>query len=401
MRGRSAAGSVPEYTGPRVLFFCDHLGYANGVTHGATTYFLGVLPRLRNAGVELTTCFLRERHEAAEALESEGVCPFFLNRSKWDLRAYSDLLELIRQRDVDLVHAAGMKGILLGRLAARAANVPAVIHLHDTAPPGRLLGALQRSLADSTTLCLTISRAVARCATRDFGIPPGRVRTLYNGIDLKGTLPVEASERARVRASVRRELDLPEESAVVGIVGRLVPEKGHKVVIRALESLQGVPPPFRLLVVGEGPERAACEGLVARNGLGEMVRFTGHRTDVPRLLLAMDVLAVPSHREGLSYSILEAMAAGVPVVASRVGGIPEIIRDRENGLLVRPGDPEALAVALRELSGSSSLRESLADRGRSTAEEFSVERHMEGLLAIYREVLQRGQAGGSGAPESA
>ena len=133
----------------KVLFVNDHLGYPGGVIHGATRYFLNVLPRLNRDEIDLKVCFFRERHPAAEQLEAAGICPIFLNRRKWDLRVLRDLIHLVREHDADILHLNGMKGCLLGRCAARVTGRHAIIHLHDVNPPGLVTGFLQRRVARS------------------------------------------------------------------------------------------------------------------------------------------------------------------------------------------------------------------------------------------------------------
>jgi len=367
----------------RLLFLSDHLGYEGGRVHGATTYFLSVLPHLHRSGIHLTPCFLRERHEAAEALESSGVNPIFLNRSKWDPRAVVDLVRLIRSERIDIVHAAGMKGILLGRFAARLTDVPVVIHLHDMTPPGRILGPLHRAMSGWTDLCLTVSDAVGGSASSEFGLPPERVETLYNALSRD-----RFRERSpRDRAQVRQDLGLPEGVPVIGAIGRMVPTKGHSVLLEALPELCQAYPGLRLLVLGEGPTRATCENLARKLGISEAAVFMGHRSDVARVLTAMDVVAVPSLEEGLSYSILEAMATGIPVVASRVGGIPELVRHEETGLLVDPSSPSSLAGAIRRVLDDTDLGSRLSGAALEFVDQFSMDRHIERLLWSYSTVL--------------
>lgn len=369
----------------RLLFLSDHLGYSEGVIHGATTYFLNVLPLLKAAGIDLYVCFLRNRHPVAEKLEEQGIRPVFLNRGKWDPRALSDLVSLIKKHDINLVHAAGMKGILLGRAACRIRRCKFIMHLHDTSVPGPLLRFLHRAMAGWTDRCLVISNAVGNVARKEFGLRPERVTVLYNGIDLdKFSNP---SHGARQR--IRNEFSIPGDAPVVGITGRLSPEKGHELFLREVPNLLQTHPALHVLIVGDGPTRAQCEHLVDKIGAAFAVRFTGHRDDIPDVLQALDVLAAPSFREGLSYSVIEAMAAGKPAAAFNVGGLPELISHENTGLLAPERDAPGLVNAIRRLIVDKSLSENIACNAQRHAQKFSVSSHSESLLAIYRQVLQQ------------
>lgn len=356
-----------------ILFLSDHLGYAEGVIHGASTYFLHVLPALPRAGVALTVCFLRGRHPAAEQLEAEGVRPVFLGRGKWDVRALGDLIRIIRQHEIEVVHAAGMKGILLGKAAAKWTGVKCVIHLHDTNPLDPLTRALQRMTAGWADRCVAISRAVAVYAHETMGVAAERVRVVYNPLPDVAVAEAEASDDSAVK---------------LAIVGRLAPEKGHAPFLRAAAEWLKARPKVRLMIVGDGPLRAELELLVSALGLNEQVVFTGQRNDVAALLRAARVLVVPSLREGLGYVALEAMAAGCPVAAYAVGGIPEIIEDGVNGLLAPPGDADALLANIDRVVRDRALAGRLAAAGRERVKDFSLSGHVQALLRVYDEARE-------------
>lgn len=367
----------------RVLFLSDHLGYAEGITHGATTYFLNVLPKLKAENVELTVCFLRERHEASRQLESLGITPVFLNRSKWDPRALTDLMQIIRDRRIQIVHAAGMKGILLGRIAARLTNCRSIIHLHDTNSPGLLLGQLQRMMAHWSDLALVVSRAVGELASDEFRIPAARVKTMYNPLDVRQFEAITADNRTKFRA----EMNIAHDAPVVGITGRLSPEKGHEVLIRIMPKILSRLPKAVLLIVGDGVLRERCEAIVEQLQLQQCVRFSGFRQDVPDALAAMDVVVMPSSREGLSYSLMEAMAAERPVVAFAIGGMRELIVDGYNGLLIEPGNADALTRGILEVLENRACATYLANNAHKTVSNFSIGQHVTELKLRYRTVL--------------
>jgi len=197
---------------------------------------------------------------------------------------------LIKKRDINLVHAAGMKGILLGRIACRICKCKFIMHLHDTSVPGPLFSYFHRAMTGSTDRCLVISNAVGEFAHDVFGVSQEQIALLYNGIDLeKAANPIPEK-----RKSLRREFNLPDNVPVVGIVGRLSTIKGQTLFLQAMPDLLRTHPNVHLLFAGDGPARAECETLVAKLNLKNSVVFAGYRTDMPDVLSAIDLLAVPS-----------------------------------------------------------------------------------------------------------
>lgn len=367
----------------RVLFVNDHLGYSHGVTHGGTTYLTHTLGNLPRVGVLPSLCILRGFHPAAERLRAVGVDPVFLGRAKWDPRALPDLLALLRRDKPDIVHLNGMKAHLIGRLAARAAGIPAIVHLHFEYAP--VLGPLQRALGRRTPRLLAASERLAEHGRNAFGVPGDRSEAVYNG------LPDEAFAVAPdARRTIREWLAIPADAPVIAVVGRLMlrPDKGHRELLRALALVQRRLPDVVLVIAGDGPARSACEHLTDELGLRQNVRFVGQIERVADVLAASDVAAMPSMcEEAFGYAALEAEAVGRPVVAFRVGGLPEAVVDGRTGILVERGDVEALGHALEELLVDGARRSSMGVAARAFASEFTIERHVQRLGEIYRELL--------------
>jgi glycosyltransferase involved in cell wall biosynthesis len=370
----------------RILFINDHLGYPGGSWHGVTRYCVDVLPSVDPSEFEITACFLRPPHPAAAELERRGLRPIFLGRSRADPRALTDIVRLVRDRGIQALHLGGNKASLLGRIAARRTDRPAIIHLHDINPLGPVLGFLQRRVAPWTSRALAVSESAASAASDRFGIPTGRVILLRNGVAQSAFEKIDPGAGARIRS----ELRIREEDPVVGIVGRLAAEKGHDLLLRAWPSLLEVCKGAILVVVGDGPTRQACESLVSRLGIESRVRFTGHRGDVGNLLAVMHAVAVPSKREGFGYAALEALAAGKPVVGFRVGGLQSIVEEGRTGFLVRPGDGASLVQALTKVLNDKDLRTRLGEQSLRRAGEFTLEAHVRRLEEIYRSVIREG-----------
>ncbi len=364
----------------RVLFLSDHFGHAGGVIHGATRYFLTVLPKLQERDVELSVAFLRQAHPAVDRLRHTGVEPVFFGRAKWNPLTVLDVRRMLKRECVQVIHAAGMKGILTARIAGRIAGVPVVAHLHDLLPISPMLAKPLRWTAGWAAHTLAVSRDVASFADETLKIDPARTEALANGMVID---EIEKTD-AGAGLAFRERVGITADAKVIGIIGRLVPVKGHDALLRAMPGVLAKEPSARLLIVGDGPERKSLEARAHELGLSGYVFFTGQVTDVYAALRAVDVCAMPSLSEGLPYVLLEAMAMGKPVVASAVGGLAETLRHCENGVLVRPNDAQALTKALVSVLTDPLLVETIVKGGRATVRTFDIANHIDRLVTIYR-----------------
>lgn len=374
---------MADTVAPRVLALADHLGHAEGRVHGATTYYTTVFPRLIRAGVDLTVCFMGPPHPAADRLEAQGVTPLFLDRERWDPRALGDVLRLIDERDIQVLHLAAFKSHILGRIAAALKGRSAIVHLHDTVPIVWPIRFVLRRLAARTDLALAVSDPVGRFGVEQYGLDPRRVRTLHNAIDLGARDP----DPTRARADLVAEFRLPTDSRLVGLIGRLAPMKGHEYAIRALPGLLDKCPSARLVFCGEGVELENLRSLARQLEVESAVVFAGQRSDIPRVLAALDVVVMPSmFGEGLPYAAIEAIAAGRTIVAFPTAGIPEVVPDDQAGLLVPAGDVEALSDALGRVLLDDALRIRLEAGAARHSRKFGLDQHVEELVAIYGEL---------------
>jgi glycosyltransferase involved in cell wall biosynthesis len=368
---------------PPVMVLADHIGYADGVRHGVTTYLLHVLPLLAAAGVDLTVCFLRAPHVAAADLQARGIRPVFFDAHKWDPTVALRVAALARRNRVRLLHATGVKGTLVARIAARLIGARTLVHVHDLNDPGAGLSALQQLLAQPTDAAVCVSEAVRELTVTRYRVPPGRVRIARNGIPLEMLRTAGANARSRVLA----ELGIDPGRPVLAVIGRMHPVKGHRSLLTMLPEIVRDCPRAVLLVIGDGPERAPCEALARSLGMSDHVRFLGRRGDVPRLLAAIDLVLMPSYSEGLGLAAIEALAAARPVIAFAVGGLPEVVSEGVNGRLVPPGDFQAFAAAVVETLRDPGRRLSYARGAASSAQRFSLEMHVQRLIECYRMTL--------------
>jgi glycosyltransferase involved in cell wall biosynthesis len=262
---------------------------------------------------------------------------------------------------------------------------------------GRRHRLLERVTAPLSDAVVTCSEAVRQYALATYGLRPGLVQTLRNAI-------VIPQRRPGVRERVRRLFGGDPEDRVIGSVGRLdEPKKGLAVFLRAAGRLArdmqdtqktGDGAKLRFVLVGAGPARPRLEALARAEGIDRLTTFMGERRDVSDLMEGFDLFVQPSLWEGFGVTVLEAMAAGLPIVASRVGGIPEIVREGETGSLVPPGDERALAEECRRLLREPELACRMGAAGRARLEEsFDIDRLVDETATLYRDLLARRRGG--------
>src|SRR2546425_10806161 len=300
------------------------------------------------------------------------------------------LIRFLRDRDVDVVHTHRYKDTVLGAMAAKLAGVPHVIRtIHGLREPMRgwdRAKFLAYEALDKAALWCFADRVIAVSRTmaeilRQSGYRRSSVTHIHNGLDLQQIVA------ARSRQDVRRELGVGADAFLIGTVGRLSAVKAHADLLRAAALILQFNPEATFLIVGDGPLRDALTALAAELGVDHACVFAGPRADVYDLVGAMDVFVLPSLDEGIPMALLEAMALGRPVVATRVGGVPEVVRHRETGLLVAPRNERALAAACLELAANREWGEVLGARARRVVEvEFSQASSGQDLLNTYREV---------------
>lgn len=366
---------------PPVMVLGDHFGYAGGVAHGVTSYFLDVLPALARRGVDLTFCLLREPHPAASALHAHGITPIFLSAARWDPFVTFRLAKIAREKRVGVLHASGVKAALVARVVARMIGARAIAHVHDLVIPSTPVRFGHALAARPSDMAICVSRAVQITAEEGYHVDRSRLRVIHNGIHPERFHPDDRELRARVRA---REGIAPDR-IVIGMVARMYPVKGHRMMLKMMTSIVRACPAAMLMLVGDGPDRADCEALTDELGLREHVHFLGQRGDVPELLAAADIGVMPSESEGLGLAGLELLAAGCPLVTFDAGGMRDFVTDGVNGRLIAAGDAAAFANAVIELLLDPQLRATSGQRGRDTALTFSVEAHVERLISCYEE----------------
>jgi glycosyltransferase involved in cell wall biosynthesis len=358
---------------------------------GAENHLLSLVSQLPKERFEVTVAFFKE-----EAIEARSLVPDFqalgvklvdLGMSRrWDVQALRRLVRLLREGRYHLLHTHLFRADLLGALARRWAKVPylcSTVHNTDPFYTHPLWRRLARWAAGEANRVIVISDAIGRFMANQVGIDPGRLIRIHYGLKV-------STDKPSLRAAIRSEFGIDPETPVAGIIARLTPQKSHKVLLEAFALVKAKLPESHLIIVGHDPDglRPSLEALVDQLGLTNSVDFLGYRDDREALIEAMDCFVLPSRWEGFGLVLLEAMTLGRPVVATRVGAIPEIVVDGTTGLLVETDSRAALADALVRTLGDRAFAQRLGTQGHKRVLcDFAPEKMLASTVECYDRIL--------------
>ena len=363
--------SSTELFGPQktVLHECvalNRLGWRAEVVNLCARPDAPVAADYRNAGVQYSEIVCRAHRTLADA---------------------ASLRDRIRESRSTVLHAHGYKPDIYSLLAARGSAAATVTTIHGwtaDSPKVRFYEWLAARSWRYYDAVISVSENYRNIALR-FGVPPSRCTVMHNAI-----LPSYASDHAGTgdRAAARAELRVKDDELAIAMVGRLSPEKRHHLGIEVLRAIAGQQPNARLCIIGDGPERKAIEALVLSTGLASKVRMLGHRADVARLYSGIDALLITSEREGVPNVMLEAMLWGKPVIATAVGGIPEVIADPSQGLLAERDDHATLIAQVLRVTKDPALGARIGAAARARIlESFDFQRRVARSVELYDAVL--------------
>lgn len=358
----------------RVMFLTTSLPIG-----GAETLLSNLVRKLDRDRFEPEIACLKELGELGETLSAELPVHSGLLAGKYDLRVLPRLMRLFWARRIDAVVTVGAGDKMFwGRLAAWLADVPVVLSaLHSTGWPDSV-GKLNRLLTPITDGFIGVAEAHGKHLVHRENFPPEKVFTIYNGVDTERFAPNRTNE-------LRRELGIPMDAPLVGILAALRPEKNHELFLAGAQRICESLPIAQFVIIGDGERRNELQSIASELGIARAVHFVGSRSDVPSILPDLDVVALTSHNEASPVSILEALSCGVPVVSARVGSVPETVIPGETGELFEPGDLDAFVSATVGLLSCCDTREELGRRGR---EHVELHYSLEAMVAGYEGLIQ-------------
>jgi glycosyltransferase involved in cell wall biosynthesis len=360
---------------------------ATGTNGGAQEHVYSLVTRLDPARYDVRVVSL-SHGSSVRRLQRAGIDVTVIDELD-DTLAVAAVAEAVATFEPEILHNHMYRAEVVGTRAAltlgeRGSKRPAVIStVHSSRVRCSEDRQTLRRLTPRIDHLVVVSRAIEQ-KVREEGRAGAAVSLIYNGVDL------QRYNHQQPCCTLHEEYGIPEHAQIVGVVARLEAEKGHRTLVDAWPDVLAAVPDAWLLIVGEGSERDSLEAETAALGIESRVVFTGRREDVPAVTAALDVSVLPSYREAQGLSVLEAMALSRPVVASNVGGIPEMIEDGVTGLLVPPNDHSALAAAIVRLLTDHPLADMIARRGHDMVHErFCIEKMVRSIEALYDESAAR------------
>ena len=339
-----------------------------------------------------------EVHRSMRAAQSAGVrvitIPGLLRRIAplYDFFSFLKVLRVIRREKPKIVHTHTSKAGVVGRVAAFMAKTPVIVHT----PHGHIFYGyfgrvttcifihIEKLLAKITDKIITLTNREGIDHVRFKIVSPEKFITIHSGVDIQRFITTKSEAD-----SLKRSFGMGAESLVVGTVGRLVPIKGHEYLVEAAPKILKEVPGVKFVLVGDGYLRPKLERLTYALNVQDAFLFLDWRSDIPKIMSMFDLFAFPSLNEGMGKVLIEAMAAGKPIVASNAGGIPDLVMDGDNGLLVPPKNSDQLAEAIIKLLRDDRRRIEMGNRGKVMARRYSAESMVKKIDALYMELLTK------------
>ena len=367
----------------RVLYFITELNIG-----GAEKVLVHLISNLdQTRFTPMVACLYDGNTPIADEIRLLGIPVYDLEmKTKWQIKALWQFYALLREWKPTILHSSLFHANLVGRLVGRLAGVPIIISCRQNISiGGRLREALNRMtvwLDDRVIAVCELARQAELKATK---LPPEKVVTIYNAVDIDHLM----QNKQPVQESIRTSYNIAAEAILIGTACRFHPQKGVHNLISAFAKVQEGYPQTHLVLVGDGELREELELQVERLALSQSVTFTGLRTDIPNVLSELTLFVLPSLWEGLPMVLLEAMAIGCPVVATNVGGTPEIVLSGQTGILVEPDNPHALTGAITRLLMDVELRNRQVHRAsRRVEEHFSAAQSAAKTMQIYESLME-------------
>jgi len=345
----------------------------------------------------MTTEEKRLLHDQLNAAAKKGITiidlpPLVRRISLWnDLKAFLQIWSLIRRLKPHIVHTHTSKAGVIGRMAAWVSRVPIVIHTphghvfygHFCSSLSRLFLALERLFARISHHLIALTPAEGKDYLTLNVSKPDSISVIHSGVDLS-----RFQKAKKQRSRKRKDLGIQPDSLVVGFVGWLLPIKGVRFLVEAMAGVVQQHPKSLLLLVGKGEKEKELRKQAENLGLTDNIHFLGWCQDVEEIMTGFDLFVLPSLNEGMGRVLVEAMALGLPIVASSVGGIPDLVKNEQNGLLVPPADAAALARAISDLLEDKGKRKRMGEAGKRMCRAYSAEAMMAQINDLYRSLLE-------------
>lgn len=355
---------------------------------GVENQLLTILKKYDEGKLHPLVCSLSDKGEIGKEIEDLGIEVIPLNKLKhrFDWTIVKEIYQLIKKRDIKIVRTHQYHANLYGRIAAWLARVPCIVaSVHNIYTRDRKLHrrTINKFLSRFTDKVVAVSEIVKKDILKYDGLAEDKITVIYNGIDIGKFTNINAS-------GIRSEYGISADIPVVGTVGRLTPQKGQRCLIEAIWKIKNKFPQIMLFIVGDGPIREELRVYAKTLGIDNNIIFTGLRRDIPALLASMDIFIFPSLWEGLPNALIEAMAAGKPIIATDIPPVREVLSSGEIGILVPPNNSDAIADSIEFLLHDETLAENLRTAARDRAfSSFNIDTTVNQYTDLFTNILRK------------
>ena len=370
-----------------ILWLVDHLGY-DGVMHGAGKYYLNTIPFFNKSEFNIVLLVIRKKDQLTDYFTDKGITVDHLGRSKYDPRALFDIIKVVKSLNISLIHTHGYGADNFGRAAGFLLRIPTIVHSHDensNYPFHQYLADLLFKRFTKKTIA--VSESVKESCVKKRNMSRDRIFVIHNGIPINELINPEEEQIQKEK----KNYNINPDAKVIGTVARLREEKGVKFIIKSMPKILDVFPNIILYIAGDGPLRQELENLSKDIGVGNKVIFTGFQRDIAKVLSVIDIFVASSLTEGFGLVVVEAMAMAKPIVATKVGGILEILKDGETGLFIPPKDPESLAEKIIYLLQNEEKARYLGEKAKEESKRYDINNYVEKLGKSYLELMMSKQ----------
>jgi glycosyltransferase involved in cell wall biosynthesis len=370
-----------------ILVAIDHGGY-NGDLAGIGRNLSYTLPNINKKRFNIFLVILGDDGSLKARLAGTDIKIFHLKRKKFDPFILVELMNIIKRENIHLLHLYQYACSDFGRLAGKIMHVPAIVNINDlNYNYPWYQGIADRLLKWSNGYVIAVSEAVKNSGAKVRALDPNKIFVIYNAIltdHLTRPNPIECRE-------LKKHWGISQECQIVGTITRLHDVKGNDILLKSAKIVLQTLPNTHFVIVGDGPLKEQLQKSAKKLGIDQNITFTGHKKNVADLLAIFDVKVIASHTEGFSLAMVEAMAMEKAVIATAVGGIKEILREGENGLLVPPKNPEALAEKILYLLQNEHERNRLGTNAFNESQKYNMASHSKKREAVYEKVLALSQ----------
>ncbi|MBN2010335.1 glycosyltransferase family 4 protein [candidate division KSB1 bacterium] len=368
-----------------VLHVIDKLSMDGTNPSSCTKLFVDWMPKFDADKFNVKVCTLRDPDPAGKVLEDIGVDVFYINKGKISPANITEIETLIQKHKIDIVHLHGYSAANFGRIAARRQGIKNVVHEHAILKVQPHQYVADWLLRNKTDAAIAVSGAVKDFMMSGRHVPENTIRVIENGIDIEKF----AAPSREVIENARKQYGIPDGQKVIGTLTRFREEKGNLYLIEAMQDIFKQHPDTVCVLFGDGPLRDELKQLVKTLNIEKHVLFPGFVNDIHTAYHLFDVMVIPSLSEGFGLVLVEAMASSRACVATKIGGMVDILDDGTTGFFVPPKDAVAIAVQVNKLLADDTLRDSLGRAAKLASEKYTMQHNVDALMELYQGLMYR------------